>query len=188
MTLELIFFLLLSLTAIATALGMLLSRNAIYSALFLVLNFTTVAVFYLLLGAPFIAMAQVTVYAGAIMVLFLFVIMLLGGERLSTSPTLRFHPMIAIPAGLALLAVFVINIMQWAGQIIDIADTPADYGAPKAVGQLLFSQYMLPFEVTAVILLAAVIGAIILAKSERPTIGQAARRALAASQKEEEKQ
>src|SRR6266508_7027157 len=83
MTLELIFFLLLSLIAIATGLGMLLSRNAIYSALFLVLNFMTVAVFFLLLGAPFIAMAQVTVYAGAIMVLFLFVIMLLGAESLS---------------------------------------------------------------------------------------------------------
>jgi NADH-quinone oxidoreductase subunit J len=82
MTLELIFFLILSLIAIVTALGMLLSRNAIYSALFLVLNFITVAVFYLLLGAPFIAMAQVTVYAGAIMVLFLFVIMLLGAESL----------------------------------------------------------------------------------------------------------
>src|SRR6266511_2159588 len=83
MTLELIFFLILSLISIATALGMLLSRNAIYSALFLVLNFITVAVFYLLLGAPFIAMAQVTVYAGAIMVLFLFVIMLLGAESIA---------------------------------------------------------------------------------------------------------
>ena len=82
MSLDLIFFLLLSLISISTALGMLLSRNAVYSALFLVLNFITVAVFYLLLGAPFIAMAQVTVYAGAIMVLFLFVIMLLGAESL----------------------------------------------------------------------------------------------------------
>ena len=81
MTLELGLLLVLSLVAIATALGMLFSRNAVYSALFLVLNFVTVAVFYLLLGAPFIAMSQVTVYAGAIMVLFLFVIMLLGAER-----------------------------------------------------------------------------------------------------------
>src|SRR5262245_57119061 len=83
MTLDLIFFLILSLIAIVTALGMLLSRNAVYSALFLVLNFATVAVFYILLSAPFIAMVQVTVYAGAIMVLFLFVIMLLGAEAIS---------------------------------------------------------------------------------------------------------
>ena len=86
MTSELIVFLVLSLVAIASALGMLLSRNAIYSALFLVLNFVTVAVFYLLLGAPFIAMSQITVYAGAIMVLFLFVIMLLGAESLAPLP------------------------------------------------------------------------------------------------------
>ncbi len=64
MNLDLILFLVLALVAIATAMGMLLSRNAVYSALFLVLNFATVAVFYLLLGAPFIAMAQITVYAG----------------------------------------------------------------------------------------------------------------------------
>ncbi|MDP1547877.1 MAG: NADH-quinone oxidoreductase subunit J, partial [Anaerolineales bacterium] len=80
---DLIVFLVLSLVAISAALGMLISRNAVYSALFLVLNFVTVAVFYLLLGAPFIAMAQITVYAGAIMVLFLFVIMLLGAESLA---------------------------------------------------------------------------------------------------------
>ena len=86
MTSELIVFLVLSLVAIASALGMLFSRNTIYSALFLVLNFVTVAVFYLMLGAPFIAMSQITVYAGAIMVLFLFVIMLLGAESV-TSPT-----------------------------------------------------------------------------------------------------
>src|SRR4029453_2017879 len=80
MTLDLIFFLVLSLIAVASALGMLLSRNAVYAALFLVLNFVTVAVFYLLLGAPCIAMEPITVYAGVIMVLFLFVIMLLGAE------------------------------------------------------------------------------------------------------------
>ncbi|MBI3363016.1 MAG: NADH-quinone oxidoreductase subunit J, partial [Chloroflexi bacterium] len=79
---ELSLFFLLALIAMLAAGGMLLSRNAVYSALFLIVNFATVAVFFLLLGAPFIAMAQVTVYAGAIMVLFLFVIMLLGAERL----------------------------------------------------------------------------------------------------------
>src|SRR5215470_8462503 len=93
---ELILFLVLALIAIATALGMLLSRNAIYSALFLVLNFTTVAVFYLLLGAPFIAMAQITVYAGAIMVLFLFVIMLLGAESLPRGEVLPWQRPLAI--------------------------------------------------------------------------------------------
>src|SRR5512134_289544 len=96
MTLDLILFLVLALIAIATAIGMLMSRNTIYSALFLVLNFITVAVFYLLLGAPFIAMAQITVYAGAIMVLFLFVIMLLGAESLPKAEVLRWQTPLAI--------------------------------------------------------------------------------------------
>ena len=97
MSLDLILFLILALVAIATAVGMLISRNAVYSALFLVLNFVTVAVFYLLLGAPFIAMAQVTVYAGAIMVLFLFVIMLLGAEALPKREVLPWQKPLAVP-------------------------------------------------------------------------------------------
>ena len=69
----------LAVIAIGSGVGMLTSRNAVYSALYLVLNFATIGVFYIVLNAPFIAMVQITVYAGAIMVLFLFVIMLLGG-------------------------------------------------------------------------------------------------------------
>src|SRR5512147_787998 len=102
MTLDLILFLILSVIALTTALGMLLSRTAIYCALFLVLNFVTVAVFYLLLGAPFIAMAQVTVYAGAIMVLFLFVIMLLGAESLPKAEVLPWQTPLAIGLAIAL--------------------------------------------------------------------------------------
>ena len=83
---EIILFFILALTAIATAAGMLLSRNAVYAALYLVLNFGTIAIFYLLLGSPFIALSQVTVYGGAIMVLFLFVIMLLGSEQIPRVP------------------------------------------------------------------------------------------------------
>ncbi len=95
MNLTLILFYILAVTAVATAIGLLLSRSAVYAALFLVLNFATVAVYYLLLGAPFIAMVQVTVYAGAIMVLFLFVIMLLGAEKLHA----RQGAAMAAPAG-----------------------------------------------------------------------------------------
>src|SRR5512133_3406116 len=102
MTLDLILFLVLALVSIATAMGMLISRNAVYSALFLVLNFITVAIFYLLLGAPFIAMSQVTVYAGAIMVLFLFVIMLLGAESLENEFSFK---KIFFPVALAVILV-----------------------------------------------------------------------------------
>src|SRR5512147_962611 len=108
MTLDLILFLILSVIALTTALGMLLSRTAIYCALFLVLNFVTVAVFYLLLGAPFIAMAQITVYAGAIMVLFLFVIMLLGAEKIAHDSSQLWQRILAGTLAVALIAEAVI--------------------------------------------------------------------------------
>jgi NADH-quinone oxidoreductase subunit J len=170
MTLDLIFFLVLSLIAVATALGMLLSRNAIYSALFLVLNFVTVAVFYLLLGAPFIAMAQVTVYAGAIMVLFLFVIMLLGAESLPKAQVLPWQRPLAVILALALAAeatLLFITRARPAGDIVPPADTVNMMDSLREMGMVLFNQYLLPFEVTSVLLLVAMVGAIVLVRKER---------------------
>ena len=107
-----ILFLILAVIAVMAALGMLTSRNAVHSALFLVLNFVTIAVFYIVLNAPFMAMVQVTVYAGAIMVLFLFVIMLLGAERLRGVGDVhggeRWQRVLSIILAAALLVVFVI--------------------------------------------------------------------------------
>jgi NADH-quinone oxidoreductase subunit J len=170
MSLELIFFLLLSLISISTALGMLLSRNAVYSALFLVLNFITVAVFYLLLGAPFIAMAQVTVYAGAIMVLFLFVIMLLGAESLPQAQVLPWQKLLAgvLAVALAVEATFIF--VTRARPIGDVAQPDASVNTVtnlRALGETLFTQYLLPFEVTSVLLLVAMIGAIVLVRKEK---------------------
>src|SRR4030042_1427762 len=103
MTLPLLLFLVLALVAITSALGMLINRNAIYCALFLVVNFATVAVFFMLLNAPFIAVAQVSVYAGAIMVLFLFVIMLLGAERGGQTSSIPWQRPLAVALGIILL-------------------------------------------------------------------------------------
>ncbi len=89
----------LALVIVGTAVGMLVSRNAVYAALFLAMNFATVALLYLILGAPFIAVAQVTVYAGAIMILFLFVIMLLGGEKLPGGEKIKGQRTLAILLG-----------------------------------------------------------------------------------------
>lgn len=163
MTLQLILFSLLAIVAIASAVGMLLSQNAVYSALFLIVNFATVAVFYLLLGAPFLAMAQVTVYAGAIMVLFLFVIMLLGAERLSHASNLSWQRPLALALGAILLVetaylVFRQGVVQLGSQL------SSGFGSPTALGTALFSQYLLPFEVTSVLLLVAIVGAIVLTK------------------------
>jgi NADH-quinone oxidoreductase subunit J len=170
MTLDLIFFLILSLIAISTAVGMLLSRNAIYSALFLVLNFITVAVFYLLLGAPFIAMAQITVYAGAIMVLFLFVIMLLGAESLPQAQVLPWQKPLAGLLAVALAAEATIIFVTRARPIGDVAQPDASVNTVtnlRALGETLFTQYLLPFEVTSVLLLVAMIGAIVLVRKEK---------------------
>ena len=162
MTVDLILFLILALVAIVTALGMLLSRNAVYSALFLVLNFATVAVFYLLLGAPFIALTQVTVYAGAIMVLFLFVIMLLGTEELPDSNELGWQRPVAIFLALVLIVEGIyLSVSQKTVGLISNAPTES-FGSPQAIGDMLFSQYLLPFEATSILLLVAMVGAIVL--------------------------
>ena len=161
-------FILLAAIAIAAALGMLFSRNAVHSALFLVLNFATIAVFYIVLNAPFIAMVQITVYAGAIVVLFLFVIMLLGAERLRALGTIsggdRWQRILAGLLALALLTVMVIALFQadTSGGEIALIDS-----SPLALGMALFEGYVLPFELTGVLLLAAMIGVVVLGKSKK---------------------
>lgn len=170
MTSDLIVFLVLSLIAIASALGMLFSKNAVYSALFLVLNFITVAVFYLLLGAPFIAMAQITVYAGAVMVLFLFVIMLLGAESLAPSQALPWQKPLAFTLAFVLVVEAVYIIFSRAQLTAAVTSPDASLNSMDSLREMamtLFNNYLLPFEVTSILLLVAMVGAIVLAKQEK---------------------
>ena len=170
MSLDLILFLILALVAVATAIGMLLSQNAVYSALFLVLNFTTVAIFYLLLGAPFIAMSQITVYAGAIMVLYLFVIMLLGADALPKTEVLPWQKPLAIflAALLAVEATFLlVTKARPAGYILQPEEAANTMDNLRAMGMVLFNEYLLPFEVTSILLLVAMVGAITLNRKEK---------------------
>lgn len=167
---DFILFSVLALISILSALSMLFSRNAVYSALFLIINFATIAIFYLLLGAPFLSMAQITVYAGAIMVLFLFVIMLLGAEQLRHSQTLGWQQPMAIILGVVLLieAGYVFYSVGLRNKLLpSFSSLVSEYGSPTAVGTLLFNQYLLPFEITSVLLLVAMIGAIVLTKEEK---------------------
>jgi len=162
---NLIAFYILGFVAVAAALGMLLSKNAVYSALFLILNFAVVAVYYLMLGAPFIAMVQVTVYAGAIMVLFLFVIMLIGADKLAGEDTTRWQK----PLAWMLVAFFVFDgayLLSLKGLSIETVNSfsPVAQGSPTDIGFALFQEYLLPFEVTSILLLVAMVGAIILTK------------------------
>jgi NADH-quinone oxidoreductase subunit J len=164
---EIIVFFILALVAIATALGMLFSKNAVYAAIFLILNFATVAVFFLTLGGSFIAVTQIAVYAGAIMVLFLFVIRLLGAEKLGQSETLKWQLPLALVLGLVLIIETAYVLFTQVGQIEELAKLPEGFGTPANIGQLLFNQYLLPFEVTSILLLVAMIGAIILTRQEK---------------------
>jgi NADH-quinone oxidoreductase subunit J len=162
-----IFYGILALVVIGSAVGMLLSRNAVYSALFLVLNFGTVGFLYVILGAPFIAMTQIAVYAGAIMVLFLFVIMLLGAESLPPTEPIRGQIGITI----VFCVIFVTEaalVILWKGGSPALLPMPeSTFASPSEIGMALFSKYLLPFEITSVILLAALIGAIVLTKQDK---------------------
>jgi NADH-quinone oxidoreductase subunit J len=173
MTSDLIVFLVLSFVALASAVGMITSRNAVYSALFLVLNFVTVAVFYLLLGAPFIAMSQITVYAGAIMVLFLFVIMLLGTESINSENALPWQRPLAVLLAvvLAVESTYLVFARSDLGAVITGPDASInDMENLRQMAMALFNQYLLPFEVTSILLLVAMVGAIVIAKQEK--VGQ----------------
>jgi len=162
----LVVFLVLAFVAVGTAVSMLVTRNAVYAALFLVLNFGTVALLYLILGAPFIALSQITVYAGSVVVLFLFVIMLLGAERMPGGEPLRWQRLIAIPLMIILGAVFGLNLVRQGSGFGALVSSQSTYGTPQAIGKVLFTQYALPVEIVAVILLVAVVGAILLAKPD----------------------
>ena len=152
--------------ALVTAIGMLTSRSAIHSALFLVLTMCSIAVFFLILGGPFIAVVQVSVYAGAIMVLFLFVIMLLGAEKLGKSETLAWQQPLAIFLGFVLAAETIYVLFFQAAAAAPAGALPPNFGSPASVGLELFRNYLLPFEVTSVLLLVAMVGAIVLTRKK----------------------
>ena len=168
MSIDMILFISIALIAVATAISMLASRNAIYSALFLVLNFLAVAALYLLLNAAFIAIVQVTVYAGAIMVLFLFVIMLLGTEQEKIGGRIQWQRPVAIVLGLGLAAELAYVLLSGAGGTGAVLESVgAEFGSPASIGRVLFSEYLIPFEITSVLLLVAMVGAIVLTLKQK---------------------
>ena len=158
-----ILFILLAIIAIVAALGMLLSKNSVYSALFLILNFGTVAVFYMLLNAGFLAFVQVAVYAGAIMVLFLFVIMLLGGEQNEYAIRQRgWQLYLSLVLGIGLITAVIGALF-----ISPTSGTPQPFPSevtPQRLAIAMFENYIFPFEVTSILLLVAVIGLYVMSK------------------------
>jgi NADH-quinone oxidoreductase subunit J len=168
---EFIFYLLAGVSVIMAA-GVILARNPVHSALFLVISFLNVAGIYAMLGAEFLAAVQVIVYTGAILVVFLFVIMLVRPEDLGELRTgAPIQTVIAWILGFGLFAEIatVISTGILTGQ--RGAQTPAEIAAAggntQAIGRILYSQYLLPFEVASLVLLVAVIAAIVLGVPER---------------------
>lgn len=169
MSLEFILFIIFSLVAVVSAILMITRTNPVISALFLILNFASLAGFYLLLNAQFIAVAQVIVYAGAIMVLFLFVIMLLNPEK--EKSLLDWNPKVKIFAYVIAFLVFVqlFYMIFFASPHFGTAasaEASVKAGTIESIGFELFTHYVLPFEAAGFLLLAATIGALVLAKKK----------------------
>jgi NADH-quinone oxidoreductase subunit J len=168
MSLALILFFVFGTIAVVGAILMIFARQPIHSALALVLVMVSLAALYLLQGAEFIATVQVIVYAGAIMVLFVFVIMLLNAgneERTNVSKLAKF-------AGLPLAVLMTIGLAVWIARASAVMASPSNTGVHGAVdptrelSTLLFHDYLFPFEATSILVLIAIIGALVLAKRD----------------------
>jgi NADH-quinone oxidoreductase subunit J len=157
----LVAFAVVAVIAVGSALGLILKRNPIHGALFLVVNLGSIAALYLMMGYEFLAFAQVIVYAGAIMVLFLFAIFVLipGKEETGPDPR-RAWRLVAIPLG----GIFLLELALAVAVRGTAPAAPAPPLAFQASMALLFTDYLFPFELTSVLLLAAMVGVLVLAR------------------------
>ena len=166
MTTQLVLFWVMAPISVGSAIAMLLQRSAVYAALLLVVNFFTLGVFYLMLDAPFLFAVQIIVYAGAIMVLFLFVIMLLGVDR-KESLIERLPAQRPLTVLFALLVAAEIFFAVRLGVGFSGSGSPSfaanGGGSTQALAKVLFTNYFFPFEVTSVLLIVAAIAAIVMA-------------------------
>ena len=172
MELEQIFFLILAAIAVVAALGVIFNKNVVHSALALLVNFCVLAILYFMLNAQFLAIVQILVYAGAIVVLFLFVVMLLGaelGEQVSSWLTLRNIFLVALGFGLLTITGTVVfenaYVFQTIGKTGDLTwEAVKQYGQTQLISRALFTDYLLAFELTSVLLLVGIVGVVWLAQ------------------------
>jgi NADH-quinone oxidoreductase subunit J len=162
-TAEQVTFWVFAIPLVITASGVVWSKNPVYAAMNLVAAFFFMAGIYVLLAAHLIAFMQILVYAGAVMVLFLFVIMLLSlGDEHLLPERHRAMQYVGALGAVSLVAVLGAAIAQASGG--DLAALGADFGTVKAVGKVLYTQFLLPFEATSLLLLVAIVGAVVVAK------------------------
>jgi NADH-quinone oxidoreductase subunit J len=162
-----ILFYILSGVTLCSAFFVILSKNPVYSILSLVVTFCCITAHMLLLSADFLAVVNIIVYAGAIMVLFLFVIMMLNLNESISQASKPFISKLAacISGGLLLIAlVYLLKGQEMGG--IDIAKLDPNFGSAQELGKILFNQFILPFEITSVLFLSAMIGAVMLGKKD----------------------
>ena len=141
-----------------------------YSALALIGNLASLAVLYLLLSAEFVAAAQVLIYAGAIVVMFLFVIAYVGGRAdapWAGAPSVQTWAAIAAAAAILAEVLVVIGIQAGGGDLTEEADVSAAFGGPAAIGELFLTDHLLAFEITSIVLLVAAVGGVILGSHAR---------------------
>ena len=165
---ERIIFYLLAGVSVLSGVLVITRRNPVMSALFLILNFFCLAALYLTLHAQFIAVIQILVYAGAVMVLFLFVIMLLNlgdEQQLAGKLTWRTAAAVALAVGVALQLIYILGYAP-SSLPAGSRERAMEIGTVEYVGGALFTKFLFPFEVTSLLLLAAIVGAVILAKKK----------------------
>ena len=162
--LSLIFFILIGSICFAAAVGVVTARQPVHSALFLLTNFATLAVLYVTLEAQFLAAAQIIIYAGGIVILILFVIMLIGHDDSPTRAGYRsWTPLVGLALGVVLVGAISASLVNSFRDVEPNVVTLSG-GIPEAVGVVLFTRYVLPLELAAVLLLVALLGALLLAR------------------------
>jgi NADH-quinone oxidoreductase subunit J len=163
MTLESIFFILFAIVAIIAALGVITFKNPVHSVFALIVCLLQIAAIYILLRSPFLAVVQIFIYVGAVMVLFIFVVMVLDIKKASLEafPGVNRWPVYVILPVVAVEFLIVIFGRSFAHMQLEVAGAETKV---EVIGRALFTEYLLPFEVISVLLLAAMVGAIILAK------------------------
>jgi NADH-quinone oxidoreductase subunit J len=160
-----IIFLLLSVMAVGSALMMITSKNPVNSVLWLIVVFFAISGHYILLNAQFLAIVNIIVYAGAIMVLFLFVVMLMNLNAETEPVKNRRLQLIGVTSGGALMLIIISAISKIdVEQMVQI--NAGDSGLIKVLGMNLFKNYVLPFEISSVLFLSAMIGAVVIGKKE----------------------
>lgn len=161
-----ILFIIFGIICVAGAVNLLVQRHPINSALSLVVVMASLALIYLLLGAEFVAAIQVIVYAGAIMVLFVFVIMLLNAGSEERTRGSHIALFVGVPGVVVLAGTVAWLLIHSGGQLGSVTISPSDFGNTRDIAQLLFKNFLLPFEITSVLILIAIMGAVVLGRKE----------------------